>query len=374
MDSQHQIHILYVDDEANNLIAFKSTFRRKYTVFTAISASEGMKILHENEIHILIVDQRMPRTTGVEFLDIIRTAFPEPIRILLTGYSDIEAVIEAINKGEIYRYIKKPWDENELHATIQNAYEIYCTRRELKNKVAELEKTNDELNRFIYSISHDLRSPLSSVLGVLNLANMDKSIEDPNGYMDMIEVCIKRMDAFILKVIEYYKSIRVESEIVNISFEEMLKESIEAFKLQNPNIDYSLNISQPVHFVADKFRLSVILDNLISNAVKYQKPNESNPIIRLNVDVNPANAIIRIEDNGMGILQDHLKKVFRIFFRSDYSISGLGIGLYIVKEALHRLGGDITVESKYGEGTVFTVTVPNKLNAAEQNNLSASAV
>lgn len=355
-----KIRILYVDDEVNNLTAFQASFRRSYEIFTATSAAEGVNVLNETQVHVIIADQRMPVTTGVEFFNIVRAAFPDPIRILLTGYSDIDAVINAVNKGEIYRYIKKPWDEYELQSAIQNAYEMYTTRQQLKNKIHELEKANDELNRFVYSTSHDLRSPLASVLGILNLAKMESSVVDPNNYLGMIESCVKRMDAFILKIIEYYKSIRVEEDSTAVQFDQLLDDSIELCRMQNPNIDFQVHINQPVEYRGDIFRLAVILNNLISNAVKYQRPDEKNPVVKLDVDVTAAEAVIRIEDNGIGILHEHLNNIFKIFFRSNHSVDGLGIGLYIVKEALTRIGGEINVDSQFGQGTTFTLTVPNK--------------
>lgn len=355
-----QIRVLYVDDEPNNLLAFKAGFRREFHVFTAVSAAEGMSVLTKEPVHVIIADQRMPGTTGVEFFDIVRDAYPHPIRILLTGYTDVEAIIDAINKGQIYRYIKKPWDELELRTAIYNAYEIFQTRLQLKSKVEELEKSNDELNRFVYSTSHDLRSPLASVMGVLNLAKMEGSVEDPNGYMEMIESCVKKMDFFILKVIEYYKSIRVDEGKEEVDFTELLNESIDLCKMQNPAIRFHVNVSQPVPFKVDAFRMSVILNNLISNAVKYQKPDEPNPEVKLNVEVDERQAKITIEDNGVGIIDDHLNNIFKMFFRSNFSVNGLGIGLYIVKEALTRIGGEINVHSTYGEGTSFTVIVPNR--------------
>lgn len=360
-----KISVLYVDDEANNLTAFQAGFRRMYDIYTATSAAEGVNILNENMVHVIIADQRMPVTTGVEFFNIVRAAFPDPIRILLTGYSDIEAVINAVNKGEIYRYIKKPWDEYELQTAIQNAYEIYMTRQQLRNKIHELEKANDELNRFVYSTSHDLRSPLASVLGILNLAKMESSVVDPNNYMGMIESCVKRMDAFILKIIEYYKSIRVEDDSTSIQFAQLVEDSVELCRMQNPNIIFEMNITQPVEYRGDIFRLSVILNNLISNAVKYQKPNVPDQKVILDVDVTAEKAVIRIADNGIGILSEHLNNIFKIFFRSNHSVDGLGIGLYIVKEALTRIGGEINVESEFGEGTTFTLTVPNHAKVVE---------
>lgn len=352
--------MLFVDDEPNNLLAFKASFRRMYEVFTANSAAEGLAILQQNSVHVIIADQRMPQATGVEFFDVVRTAHPDPIRILLTGYTDVEAIIDAINKGQIFRYIKKPWDDLELQTTIQNAFEVYNTRKELKLKMDELERTNDELNRFVYSTSHDLRSPLASVMGVLNLARMEKSVTDPNGYLGMIETCVKKMDVFILKVIEYYKSIRVDEGAQPIDFKQVVEESIELCKMQNPAINFRLRVNQPEEFYVDVFRMSVILNNLISNAVKYQRPDEPNPVVKLDIDVSSDEAVIVIEDNGVGILEDHLNNIFKMFFRSNFTVNGLGIGLYIVKEALSRIGGDISVTSTQGEGTKFKVIVPNK--------------
>lgn len=142
-----KVGILYVDDEPNNLTSFKATFRGTYNIFTASSASEGKNLLaqnHEN-IHIIITDQRMPETTGVEFLSSIIDSYPDPIRILLTGYSDIQAVINAINQGQIYQYISKPWEEQHMKIVIEKAYEVYALRRENKELIKSLLRANEQL-------------------------------------------------------------------------------------------------------------------------------------------------------------------------------------------------------------------------------------
>ncbi|HRH59140.1 MAG TPA: hybrid sensor histidine kinase/response regulator [Chitinophagaceae bacterium] len=355
----NKISVLYIDDETNNLLAFHAGFRRKYKIFTASSSAEGIAILNTEKIHVIIADQRMPHSTGVEFFNIIRSAYPNPVRMLLTGYTDVEAIIDAINKGEIYRYIKKPWNDFELQNAIQNAYEIYATREKLNNKISELEKANDELNRFVYSTSHDLRSPLASIMGILNLAKMEESVTDPNGYMNMIETCVNKMDTFIQKIIQYYKSIRVDDELTVIDFKSLIDESIVVSKMQKPEVDFNVSIQQGKEFKNDAFRVSVILDNLISNAIKYQKPSETNPTVNIDVQVDAEKATIKIEDNGIGILDQHLNNIFKMFFRSNNSVNGLGIGLYIVKEALTRIGGDISVHSTHGVGTAFYLTIPN---------------
>ena len=357
---ENKVRVLYVDDEQNNLLAFQAGFRRHFEIYIAETAAEGMSILNENEIQVIIADQRMPKTTGVEFFNIIRKAHPHPIRILLTGYADLDVLIDSINKGEIFRYLNKPWNDLELRTAIQNAYEMYVTKMQLKAKVDELQKTNDELNRFVYSTSHDLRSPLANILGILNLAKLQQPNTDTNNYFGMIESCVNKMDDFIHKTIEYYKGIRMDDVNEAVNFEKMFADSIELCNMQNPHIVFDVKVDQPVDFSCDAYRLSLILNNLISNAIKYQREDEKFPKVTISANVSEKEARIYIEDNGVGIIQDHLNKIFEIFFRSTNFTNGLGIGLYIVKEALSRIGGEIFVQSDIGKGTAFTLVVPNQ--------------
>lgn len=138
-------NILYIDDEVNNLVAFKANFRTQYKVYTAESAEEGRKILREVKIHVIITDQRMPNETGVEFLESIINDYPDPIRILLTGYTDISTVIQAINKGQVYRYIMKPFNEIEMKVTLDNALEVFYLREENKELLKKLLIVNEQL-------------------------------------------------------------------------------------------------------------------------------------------------------------------------------------------------------------------------------------
>ena len=355
-----KIKVLYVDDEANNLTSFQAAFRRHFDIYTATNVTEGLNLLNEQDIQVVIADQRMPIATGVEFFNIINKSHPDPIRILITGYADIEALVDAINKGEIFRYIKKPWDENELKTAIYNAFEIYATKQQLKHKIHELERVNDELNRFVYSTSHDLRSPLANILGILNLAKLHKEQEDAESYFKMIESSVKKMDDFIHKIIEYYKGIRLDNINEAVDFEKVFQESIELCNMINPQIVFNVTVNQPLPFHTDAFRLTLILNNLVSNAVKYQRSTEPQPTVNLMAQVSEAKVVITIEDNGVGIIEEHLNKIFELFFRSTDFKNGLGIGLYIVKEALTRIGGDISVQSTYGKGSKFTLIIPNQ--------------
>ena len=139
------VGVLYVDDEVNNLNSFKAAFRRDFEVFTAISAKDGRKILDETEIGVIITDHRMPVMTGIEFLESIIQIYPDTIRILLTGFADINAVMDAINRGHVYKYVVKPWQNDELKMYITNAIEIYKLRRENKDLAAKLRLAHAEI-------------------------------------------------------------------------------------------------------------------------------------------------------------------------------------------------------------------------------------
>lgn len=140
-----KINILYVDDEENNLISFKANFRIRYNVYTAISGQIALDLLATTPISVIITDQRMPEMTGVAFLEKVCELYPDTIRILLTGYSDISAVIEAVNKGKIFHYLSKPWNEQELNETIQRAYQIYSDKQETIEQCEQLEVSNEQL-------------------------------------------------------------------------------------------------------------------------------------------------------------------------------------------------------------------------------------
>lgn len=143
--SNKKVTVLYVDDEQNNLISFKANFRIKYKILTAISGDEALKIMESTPIDIIITDQRMPHMTGVQFLEKVLEKFPDPMRILLTGYADMNAVVDAVNKGKIFHYLTKPWDEDEMHMTITRAYDVLVERREVEAMNDKLALSNDQL-------------------------------------------------------------------------------------------------------------------------------------------------------------------------------------------------------------------------------------
>lgn len=358
------IKVLYIDDEEHNLRSFMATFRRQYDVYTAVSASAARAILDKKDIHIIISDQRMPEVTGVQFFKSIKNIYPNPIRILLTGYTDIEALADAVNEGHIYRYLTKPWNELELNNSILNAYETYQNRVALKQKIDELQKTNDQLNRFIYSISHELRAPLASALGVIELVKIDK-LMDPRTiageYWVMMEDCCKKLDHNITKTLLYYRNSRYEIANEEIDFVKLVNELVSLHSRANNitnQIDFTVKINQPVSFRGDSFRIETAIGNLISNAIKYQRPDETEKKIDITVTVSDFNVAITVADNGYGIPHEDLERIFTQFFRGKHN-EGAGLGLFITKEALDRINGKISVESDTGKGSAFMIIIPN---------------
>jgi len=146
-DSDPIYSILYIDDEENNLISFKSTFRRDYHIHMASSGREGLEIMENHDIQLVITDQRMPDMSGIEFLEQIVPLYPDCMRMILTGFSDLEAVIQAINKGNIYRYVSKPWNREDLKITIDSALEVYNLKSQNKHLIDDLIKANQTLEQ-----------------------------------------------------------------------------------------------------------------------------------------------------------------------------------------------------------------------------------
>ena len=145
-----KINVLYIDDEEHNLVSFKATFRRIFNVYTADSAETGKILLEEEDIHVILSDQRMPKMTGIEFFESIKDTHPNPIRILITGYTDVNAVIGAINRGQVYKYLTKPWVEEDVKNFVEKAYEVFKLRKDnidLTKKLIEVNKKLEFLAR-----------------------------------------------------------------------------------------------------------------------------------------------------------------------------------------------------------------------------------
>ncbi|MBN7817940.1 hybrid sensor histidine kinase/response regulator [Algoriphagus pacificus] len=356
-----KIHVLYIDDEDNNLKSFRATLRKDFKIFTAIDAEEGLRLAQEEEIHVVIADQRMPGMTGTEFFEKMVKINPDPIRILLTGYSDIASVIDAINKGEVYRFIDKPWNIEQIKNSIKNAADIYFMRMELKEKNIKLKKLHSEMNQFVYSLSHELRGPLMSISGVSKLAKLE--VEDPHilEYFEMIDSATVKLDDYIYKMLDFYRSTKIDHKVASIDFKSIVDQQMEAYnaKFDLSHFHVDIQINQQEEFFSDDAKIRVILNNLFSNSVQFQKHDPGLKSISLTIDVLDNQAIIRVEDNGIGIDAKHHPEVFNLFTRATQKNVGVGLGLYMVKEAVEQMGGRIDLDSTLNVGTSITITLPN---------------
>ncbi len=355
--------ILYIDDEPKNLVSFKSVFRRHYDIYLATSAMEGSVIMEQNPIQLVITDQRMPKVTGVEFLEQIAGQYPDVMRIILTGYSDMEAIVAAINKGRVHQYITKPWKSEDLKVSIDSALEINRLKTQNRSLMDELQKTNYELDRFVYSAAHDLRSPIATLLGLINLSKTENNLDIVKDYLNLKEITVKRLDEFIQDIVNYSSNMRLEIEKNEIDFKEMTQKVLNSFSFYKnaDKVAQSINVLQEGSFICDRKRLEVIFNNIIGNALRYSRDYETS-YLKISIKADSQQAIIQFTDNGEGIETEHIEKIFNMFYRANSKAGvGSGLGLFIAREIAQKLGGDVGVQSKYNVGSVFTVIIPNFL-------------
>jgi len=363
LSKAEKIKILYVDDEMNNLNGFKATFRFDYNVFIAANTTQAHQHLVENpDISIILCDQRMPDKTGVQFFEEIRTEYPDPIRMLITGYTDIESVIDAINRGHIFRYIKKPWTDADIKSAIEEANKFFLTNSMLVIKKQELGKAYEDLDKFAYSVTHDMRGPLLSVQGAIDVARTMTNIDEIKEILEMMDKSVHKLDDFIKNIHEYYNLKRGQLSFTEIDFNRIIKDLEDIFQISGRvnNVRFITNLIQGGGFKSDETSIKIILNNLLSNAFKYQRRSAEDKFVELDIDVNNERALISVADNGIGIHQNYIDNIFVMFFRATSEESGSGFGLYNVKDALIRLGGTIEVASTPNEGTKFIVNIPGK--------------
>ena len=237
----------------------------------------------------------------------------------------------------------------------------------LKSQNEDLNRVNMELDKFVYSTSHDLRAPLKSIMGLINISK-ESTDTDNNGMnerLEMINKSVQKLDNFIEDILQYSRNSRMEAERDEINYEEMIQEIRNNLKFMEgtKNLNLQVEIHKGETFFSDKRRISVILNNLVSNAIKYSDVSKENMFVNIFVECSKENATITIEDNGIGIADKDKEKIFKMFYRATKLSTGSGLGLYIVKESLDKLGGTITLESELTKGTKFIVEIPNLLTS-----------
>ena len=388
-------NLLIIDDEVDITKALVRQFRRKYNVFATTDAVDALKIMENKKIQVVLSDQRMPGMTGVDFFAQIKDKYPDALKLILTGYSDIEAVIGAINEGQVFRYVKKPWNPDELESIIREAfekYELITNNRKLmyrlqeanqnleakvKARTLELEKVNASLselnlekNRYIGMVAHDLRNPIgvSSSFAEILIDDFDTIPKETQlEYLGHISTSCD----FSLKLIRDFLDVsKIESGIFDLNLTELeylsfIKKSIVHEEILAKNKSQEIIISTDLSSIATKLdsnKIQQVLNNLLSNAIKYSFPDTK---ILIDISETADEIVTKIIDQGQGIPKVELQKLFKPFqttsVKATASEKSTGLGLAIVKKIIEAHHGWVKVESEVGTGSTFYFTLPKQI-------------
>ena len=250
----------------------------------------------------------------------------------------------------------------ELNETLTQQNKALAEREDELNKaMKELSDRNFELDQLVYKTSHDLRSPLSSILGLVNVAKMDTETTDKSEYINQIGLSIHRLDEFVRSMLNYAKASRVEVHLETIDIQELIDSCLKdlAFLETYNKVKTRIDIKGEGHIKTDKLKLKIILSNIISNAFKYMDDTKPEPYLNIDINTTKTDIQITISDNGIGIEEEHLPKIFDMFYRATELSQGSGLGMYIVKQSIDKLEGSISIYSNFKEGTTFNISLPN---------------
>jgi signal transduction histidine kinase len=368
--------ILYIDDDESNLLVLKATCAGELNVITASSGAEGLEILAEREVAVLLVDQRMPGMSGVEVFEVAQEKYPDSVRILITAYTDLTEAIAAINRGHIRRYLRKPWEPEELKAALKEAVEIFQTRKkivDLETRLLETERTY-ALGVVAAGVAHELRNPLAAMSMNLELARMrldamnrclaEGESVDPSHLLSLAKALEKlegaadnaKKIAEGLELSNRRRDLELTADLAEIL--ELTLKFMRAALLKRARLQID---TDPVPVVqGSPQELGQVLINLLVNAMQ-AVPDRAASDNLVGVRLAPASELgwveLQVYDNGDGIPQEVLGRVFDPFFTTK-SQGGPGLGLAISRRIVEEAGGTITAESETGRGTSFTVRLP----------------
>jgi signal transduction histidine kinase len=376
--------ILCVDDEQLLVDALKQQlklqFESHYQIETAESGSEALEIieelLEENiEIPLVISDQLMPGMKGDELLKQIHAIIPKTLKILLTGQADADAVGKAVNNANLYRYIAKPWEPTDFNLTVTEAVHSYFQEKELTEFYADLEKKvakrTEELkqkNEFLGIAVHDLRNPLAAIRGYAEMIKGDYNEAVLEGDTFDLADQIINSSQYMIELIEGLLEVnQIETGKMNLSLcvmdilpilQWLTDHYTELAKAKGITLQFQC-IEKPYNILGNENSLRQVLDNLISNAVKYSPYGKS-----ISVRLNEDDKWIRceIQDEGPGLSDEDQQKLFLQFSRLTPQPTGnensTGLGLFIVKKLVDSMRGKTWCDSILGHGTTFTVAFP----------------
>ncbi len=358
--------ILCVDDESDNVDALERLFRKKYRVLKATSGKQALQLLKKEKVALIISDQRMPEMTGVDFLEESIKSNPESVRILLTGFTDIESVIAAINSGQIYRYVTKPWDPRDLMTAVDRGIERFEMTAELRAKNLALKTALDELktldaakDQFMILINHELKTPLTSLWSFLELLKETELNEEQSKYIDRISQGAQRLKDIIVDVLDIVSAEtgRTPLNPENIETRQICKavtEELQSFAATKKQI---ININgKNVKFPMDRKIVVNVLKRLLHNAIKFG--NDGGEVI-LEVEGDSTQLTFAIENQGKSIPADSIARLLKPFTLDEdvmHHSKGLGLGLSVSQALLKRHGSSLEIESNKNKTRVsFTL-------------------
>lgn len=385
--------IICVDDEDIILEALKDQlgpfFENQYLIETSTTAEEALNIYDElvesdYDVPVVISDYLMPGMRGDEFLIKVHEKNPNTLKILLTGHANIEGIANAINKANLYRYIPKPWDRDDLILTVREAVRSFLREEEIKKQNIELEEINNNLeklviertkelekanatkDKFFSIIAHDLKNSFTGLLGYTDILMTDFD-RFPDQEKKTIISAIRQVSEGTYKLLQNLLDwARVQTGNIQFNPEKfnMTAFIADEFTLlkgiaEQKNIDMDFAHGKDINIMADKNMMSTVVRNLVTNAIKFTKPEGK---IVLHVEQDGDNAKVTVKDTGIGISPDNIDKLFKV--NEDYKThgtnneEGTGLGLILCKEFINKNNGDIAIESKLGIGTTVVFSLP----------------
>lgn len=357
--------ILCVDDESDNIDALERLFRTKYRVLKATSGSDALKHLDKDRVTVIISDQRMPSMTGVEFLAKSLKTHPDAIRILLTGYADIEVVIEAINSGRIYRYVNKPWDPVDLVNTVDKAVERFELGLELAEKnraledaLAELRTLDEAKNQFMVLVNHELKTPLTSMLSFADLLGETKLDLEQQKYFSRIKSAAHRLQEMINDSLELVSAEtgQTKLDLRSIAAKNLFSEHSLTDAISKIAGDRHLELRFEIEnqkVIADEKILKSVVRRLLHNAVKFA---ESKSEILVHGQSHASGLYsLSIQNKGPTLDEKKIQNLLKPFTLNENKMNhsvGTGLGLSICNALLKLHSSKIEISSAKGLITV----------------------
>jgi signal transduction histidine kinase len=338
-----------------------------FVLRSADTRNDFIKLLSEFIPDVVLSDHSMPQFNSIEALRLCKSVELQVPFILVTGTVSEEFAVQCLREGADDYVLKSNLTRlpSAIIGALRKKEEEY-SRKKAENALLyqnqELTKVNAELDRFVYSVSHNIRAPLMSVLGLLNLAQHDlktKNSDQYGNYFSMMEGSIYKLDETLKEIIDYSRNSRTEIRRDLLDVRELVEEAFQnLIYVQGAEfIEKKITMEGSPLIYSDRLRLSVIFNNLLSNAIKYRDRDKTKNYIHVLLQTQ-RDLYITVSDNGIGIRPEYLVRIFDMFFRATEKGDGSGLGLYIVKETLEKMEGTIAVNSEFGEGTTFSMSLP----------------